>query len=303
MRVLVTGGCGFIGSHIVDALCERGDAVTVIDDLSTGFTDNLHPKAHLAEASILDREALLQVLDDKQAIVHTAALARVVRSVEDPIDTHAVNVTGTLNLLQAARELEIEKFVFSSSSSVVGEQKTHVVSEDMIPRPMSPYALQKLMGEQYATMFARLAGMRVASLRYFNVYGERQVMEGAYALVIGKFLRQRQAGEPLTVYGDGMQTRAYTHVSDVVQANLLALDRDLPAGRNSVLNIGTAVETSVLEVATRVGGEISYIRPNPRGHLEEQRKTANASRARQLLGWEPKVDFDTGMAALLTGVA
>jgi nucleoside-diphosphate-sugar epimerase len=231
--------------------------------------------------------------------VHTAALARVVRSIEDPLGTHAVNVTGTLYLLQLARDQGITKFVYSSSSSAVGEQDTHIVSESMMPRPLSPYALQKLMGEQYATIFARLTGMRIASLRYFNVYGERQLTEGAYALVIGKFLRQRKAGEPLTIYGDGKQTRAYTHVSDVARANLLALDHDLPADTNTILNIGTSRETSVLEVAHRIGGDITFVRPNPRGHLEELRKVADASRAKHLLGWEPKVDFDEGMAKLL----
>jgi UDP-glucose 4-epimerase len=300
MDVLVTGGCGFIGSHVVDALCQRGDRVTVIDDLSTGLRGNLNPEARLVEASILDRKALREALAGVQAILHTAAWARVVRSVEDPVGTHAVNVTGTLEVLQAARDLGIAKFVYSSSSSVVGEQDTHVITEDMTPRPVSPYALQKLMGEQYCTLFARLASMRVTSLRYFNVYGERQLTEGAYALVIGKFLRQRSEGVPLSVYGEGDQTRAYTHVSDIVRANLLALDNDeLPKGDNTILNIGTSQETSVLAVARLIDAEVTHIRPNPRGHLEEFRKVADNSRARQLLGWEPIVDFREGMSRLL----
>ncbi len=157
-------------------------------------------------------------------------MARVERSVTDPIGTHDVNVTGTLNVLRASQLSGVSRVINSSSSSVYGDQSTHLMREDMTPNPMSPYALQKLMGEQYADLFADLFGMTVVSLRYFNVYGPGQQCEGAYSLVIPRFLRMRAEGQPLTVYGDGEQTRSYTHVSDVVAANILAATEELPAG-------------------------------------------------------------------------
>ena len=299
MNYCVTGGCGFIGSHLVDRLVADGHSVSVIDDLSTGSRDNLNPEARFIQASILDGEKLLDALRGADAVFHTAAWARVVRSVEDPVGTHEVNVTGTLKVLQAARELGVPRVVYSSSSSVVGDQESHVVREDMTPKPVSPYALQKWMGEQYAAMFARLFKLSVVSLRYFNVYGPRQLTEGAYALVIGKFMRQKREGETLSVYGDGEQTRAYTYISDVVEANVLAAQAKLSPGEHVVLNIGTAVETSVNEVAERVGGEVERIIPNPRGDLEERRKVADYSRAQKVLGWTPQVSFDEGMKIVL----
>ena len=155
------------------------------------------------------------------------------------------------------------------------------------------------MGEQYASMFARLFSMRIVSLRYFNVYGPRQTTEGAYALVIGKFLRLRDAGEPLTVYGDGEQTRAYTFVADVARANILAAQADIPEGQNLILNIGTTEETSVNEVAEKIGAPVTHIVPNPRGAFEERRKAADYRRAREAIGWQPTVAFDEGMRTVL----
>jgi UDP-glucose 4-epimerase len=299
MNYCVTGGCGFIGSHLVDRLIEDGHAVTILDDFSTGQRANLNPAARLIEGSILDATKVREALSGADAVFHTAAWARVVRSVEDPLGTHAVNVTGTLQVLQMAREQGIKRFVYSSSSSVVGDQDTHVVREDMACRPVSPYALQKYMGEQYVDMFARLFGMSAVSLRYFNVYGPRQLTEGAYALVIGKFMRQKREGEPMSIYGDGEQTRAYTYVADVVEANLKAARVALEPGEHLVVNIGTAVETSVNAVAERIGGEVTRIVPNPRGHLEELRKVADNARARERLGWTPKVSFEEGMNIVL----
>ncbi len=299
MKYCVTGGCGFIGSHLADGLIAAGHEVSVIDDLSTGKRENLNPQARFVQGSILDSGKLLTAMREADAVFHTAAWARVVRSVEDPLGTHEVNVTGALKVLQAARDLGVPRVVYSSSSSVVGEQETHIVREDMSPKPVSPYALQKLMGEQYGAMFARLFGMTVVSLRYFNVYGPRQLTEGAYALVIGKFLRQKRAAEALSIYGDGEQTRAYTFVSDVVRANMLAAQVALEPGAHLSLNIGTAVETSVNEVARRIGGEMNHILPNPRGNLEERRKVADYAKASEVLGWEPTVSFDEGMDIVL----
>jgi len=298
MRCLVTGGCGFIGSHVVDALLDLGHSVVVIDDLSTGEISNLNKNAEFMRGSILDYELVKTATNEVDWVFHLAAWPRVPRSIEDPLGTHNVNVNGTLTLLQAARENLVSKFIYSSSSSVYGDQPTHIMTESMNPNPMSPYALHKLIGEQYATMFARLFSMRIASLRYFNVYGPRQTTEGAYALVIGKFIRMRDAAEPLTVYGDGKQTRAYTFVADVVRANVMAVQADLPSGQNLILNIGTSEETSVNEVAKKVGGEAIHVVPNPRGEFEERRKAADYTKAKSVIGWEPTVTFDEGMRTL-----
>ncbi len=173
------------------------------------------------------------------------------------------------------------------------------MQEDMEPNPRSPYALQKLMGEQYAELFARLHRLTVVSLRYFNVYGPGQPSGGAYALVIPRFLRMKAEGQPLTVYGDGNQTRSYTHVSDVVEANVPAATTPLAAGSHTVLNIGTDVETSVNEIAAIIGGPVRHVVPNPRAEFEEARKAADYSKARSVIGWEPKVPFPEDIGFLM----
>ena len=299
MKSVVTGGCGFIGSHVVDRLVERGDEVVVVDDLATGDIACLNAGARLVGGSVLDAELLREAVEGADRIFHLAALPRVERSMEDPIGTHRVNVDGTLNVLEAARATGAGRFVYASSSSVYGRQDTHLMTEDMTPNPLSPYALQKLIGEQYVSLLAPLYGMTAVSLRYFNVYGPRQPLEGEYALVIGKFLSARRSGTPLTVYGDGEQTRAYSHVYDVVAANLLAAEADVPTGLNTVMNIGSGVETSVNRIASMIGGEVVHVVPNPRGDMEERRKAADWSRAASVLGWEPTITLGEGLAALM----
>ena len=299
MRCVVTGGCGFIGTHLVDRLVNDGHRVIVLDDLSTGNLDGLNPAAEPLYCSVTDGDALAAATDGADVVFHTAAWARIERSVADPVGTHAVNVTGTLNVLRAAQINGVSRVINSSSSSVYGDQPTHLMREDMTPNPKSPYALQKLMGEQYANLYAELFGMTVVSLRYFNVYGPGQSADGAYSLVIPRFLRMREQGQSLTVYGDGNQTRSYTHVSDVVEANILAATAELPAGRHTVLNIGTGQETSVNEIAAAIGGPVRHIVPNPRREFEEARKAADYSRARSLIGWEPRVAFADGITELL----
>ena len=299
MKSVVTGGCGFIGSHVVDRLVERGDDVVVVDDLAAGDAAWLNPDADLVRGSVLDAKLLRRAVDGAGRVFHLAALPRVERSIEDPVGTHRVNVDGTLNVLEAARGAGVGRIVYASSSSVYGLQATHVMSEDMAPNPKSPYALQKLMGEQYAELFAGLFGMSIVSLRYFHVYGPGQPSDGQYALVIPRFLRMRREGNPLTVYGDGEQTRSYTHVSDVVEANLLAAVADLPVGQHIALNIGTGQETSVNDIAAAIGGPVQHIVPNPRREFEEARKAADYSLARSLIRWEPRVTFADGIKDLL----
>lgn len=306
-KVLVVGGAGFIGSNLADALIEKGYEVHVIDDLSTGKEEYINPKILSGEqgefykASILNEGFLdgMFAQNEFDAIFHLAAWPRVPRSIEDPVGTHKVNVDGFLNILQMARKYAVGKVIYSSSSSVYGDQNTPQMVEDMVPNPKSPYALHKLIGEQYATMFSKLFDISIVSLRYFNVYGYRQATEGAYCLVIGKFIQQKKEGLALTVYGDGTQTRAYTHVTDIVNANILALEKDIEKGKNLIVNIGTEREISINEVANMIGGEMSYVIPNPRGDFEEKRKAANPALAKEKLGWEPKVTFEEGMKQLL----
>ena len=295
MKHVVTGGCGFIGSHLVNGLLELGHEVVVVDDLSTNEGRRVNPGATLVEGSVTDLDLVMSATKGADCVFHTAAWARVPRSIDDPVGTHDVNVNGTLNVLQAARENGVGRVVYSSSSSVYGGQDTHVMREDMTPNPKSPYALHKLIGEQYGSMFARLFGMRVVSLRYFNVYGPGQTAEGAYVLVIPHFLKLRDEGRPLTIYGDGRQTRSYTHVFDVVRSNLLAASADLPEGENVALNIGPNEETSVNEIAAMIGGEVEHIFPNPRGEFEELRKSSDCSKAKAMIGWEPQISLSEGI--------
>lgn len=299
MRCLVTGGCGFIGTHLVDRLVRDGHEVIVLDDLSTGSLERLNPSAEPLRGSVTDVDGLVSATEGVDVVFHTAAWARIERSVADPVGTHAVNVTGALNVLRAAQISGVSRVINSSSSSVYGDQSTHLMREDMAPNPKSPYALQKLMGEQYADLFASLFGMTVVSLRYFNVYGPGQPSQGAYSLVIPRFLRMRREGNPLTVYGNGEQTRSYTHVSDVVEANILAATAELPAREHIALNIGTGQETSVNEIAAAIGGPVQHIVPNPRREFEEARKAADCSRAKSAIGWEPRVAFAEGIQALM----
>ena len=299
MKCAVTGGCGFMGSHLVDELVEQGHEVVVVDDFSTGDRSRLNPKATLIEGSITDINLVMSATASTECVFHTAAMPRIMRSVDDPIGTHDTNVNGTLNVLQAARINDVGRVINSSSSSVYGDQSSHVMVETMTPMPKSPYGLQKLMGEQYASLFAEIFNMKIASLRYFNVYGHRQATEGAYTLVIPQFLKLREAGKPLTVYGDGNQTRAYTHISDVVRANMLAASADIIPGNHLVLNIGSAEETSVKDIAKLIDDKIEYVVPNPRGDFEELRKSADYSQASARLGWEPRIPLAEGLRPLI----
>lgn len=287
MLYLVTGGCGFIGSNIVDKLVSEGKDALVVDDLSTGKEENLNKKASFFNEPI--REFVKREVP-VDYIIHTAALPRVPRSVKEPVVTHEANVTETLRLLEYANRVGVKRFVYSSSSSVYGKHRSPEMYEDMSKKPLSPYALQKYMGEEYCELWRELFDLETVILRYFNVWGPRQLTEGAYCLVLGKFLSAWENEEDLTVYGDGKQTRAFTHVSDVARANLLALEYD--DSEHHVFNIGVNKETSVNEIAQYVGGDIEYIVPNPRGEFEERRKFANVERAEKYLGWKPTIFLD-----------
>jgi nucleoside-diphosphate-sugar epimerase len=291
---MVTGGAGFIGSHLADALIEHGWRVRVIDNFATGRREYVNPAAELIEADIRDLASIAKAFDGVDCVFHTAALPRVPLSIEKPIETHMTNVVGTLNVLVAARDAGVRRVVNSGSSSVYGDQAKLPLSEDMTPNPLSPYALQKLTGEQYARLFHRLFGLQTLTLRYFNVYGRRMASEGAYVTVIGMFLRARRDGKPLMIQGDGEQTRDFTHVSDVVRANLLAMDAPVADGR--ALNIGYGRNTSVNQIAAMIGGA-TVNAPSRAGDVRHT--LADVSQATQILGWQPRVPIEQGLSELV----
>lgn len=294
--VAVTGGAGFIGSNLVDALVDAGHQVVVVDDLSTGKHEHLNGSARFVRLDLSQPgPGLAEAFAGMEVVFHTAALPRIQRSIDEPARTHAVNVTGTLNVLLGARAAGVRRVVYSSSSSVYGDQPTLPLHEEMPPNPLHPYAAQKLMGELYCRQLARHFGLQTIALRYFNVYGPRQSMEGAYKLVIGVFLEQRTRGEPLTIDGDGLQTRDFTHVRDVVRANLLAGWNGGMTGWQ-VINIGSGTETTVRRIADLIGGPV--VHRAPRG-FDERFKRADVSRARELLGWTPTVPIERGIAELI----
>ena len=292
--VLVTGGAGFIGSHLTDALLARGMRVRALDNFTTGVRAQLNPAADLIEADIRDAAAIRGAFDDVDCVFHTAARPRVMFSIEHPLEAHLTNVVGTLNVLLAARDAGIRRFIFSGSSSVYGDQPIIPLREAMVPNPLNPYALQKLTSEQYTRLFHRLYGMQTLTLRYFNVYGPRMAIEGAYVTVIGVFLDQRRRGQPLTIHGDGTQTRDFTHVRDVVRANLLAMDSTIADGR--ALNIGRGRNLSVGQIAAMVGGPVVYLERRP---ADARDTLADNAQAREILGWAPEVATEDGIRELM----
>lgn len=292
-KAIVTGGAGFIGSHIADALLGRGFEVHIVDNLSSGKKERVNKSATLHTVDIRDLDALQKVIDGAAYVFHTAALPRVQFSIEHPIETNEVNVGGTLNVLIAAQKANVKKVIYSASSSAYGDQQKLPLFEDMPAQPKSPYGLQKYIGELYCKVWSEVYGLPTVSLRYFNVYGPRLDPDGDYALVIGKFLKQRKAGEPITITGDGEQTRDFTHVYDVVRANILAAETD-SVGAGEVLNIGAGKDVSINTLARLIGGSTVHVEPR----LEPRYSRADMSKAKEVLGWQPEISFEEGVAEL-----
>lgn len=294
-KIIVTGGAGFIGSHLVDALIKRGaQDVHVIDNFSTGRKEHLNSKAILHELDIRDYDAIFPIFQNATFVFHFAALARIQPSIQDPKTAHDINATGTLNVLLASSKNQVRRFVYSASSSAYGNQTEMPLHEDMRAQPLNPYAAQKYFGEIYCRMFSNLYGLETVALRYFNVYGPRQPEDGPYATMIGIFLRQRKQGKSMTIVPDGHQKRDYTHVRDVINANLFAAESPY-VGKGEIINIGTHVNHSVLDVAGLIGGPTVFIEPR----FGEARETlADITRAKQLLNWEPQVKFEAGIREL-----
>ncbi|NLE49943.1 MAG: SDR family oxidoreductase, partial [Chloroflexi bacterium] len=290
---LVTGGAGFIGSHMVSALLDDGHRVRVVDNFSTGKRENL---AHVAdridlhEISITDRAALDKAMDGVDYVFHLAALASVPRSVEDPLASNEHNVTGTLNLLMAAREAGVKRVVYAGSSSAYGNAESEYKSEDMLPLPLSPYAVAKLAAEHYCQVFTEVYGLETVTVRYFNVFGPRQDPLSTYAAVIPKFVTAMLDGQRPVVEGDGHQSRDFTYIANVVHGNLLACHTPGVAGET--FNIAVGGRISLLEMINTLnaimGTDIQpvFIAPRP-GDVKHSR--ASIDKARERLGFEPQV--------------
>jgi len=253
---LITGGAGFIGTNLTKQLLEEGHTVRIIDNYAGGKKEErIQEGAEYIEGDIRDFDMLLRVMDGVDGVFHMAALPRVTFSVEHPLETHDVNVNGTLNVFLAARDAGVKKVVFSSSSSTYGDlpkEMYPVKEEGVVKMPLAPYALHKFIGEQYARIFSSLYGLKTVSLVYFNVYGPYADPNGAYALVIAKFLQQVKNGEPMTICGDGEYYRDYTHVSDIVRANILAMTSDT-VGKGETINIGNDNPHSVNDIVKLIG--------------------------------------------------
>lgn len=296
---LVTGGAGFIGSHIVEALLEKGEKVIVVDNFITGKKKNILSvldSIELIEGDIRDKSLMDDLCSRSDIVFHQAALRSVPRSVDDPMSTNDYNITGTLNLLMAAKDAGVKRVVYASSSSAYGNTPELPKKEDQRPLPISPYAVSKLTGEHYCRAFSRTFTLETVSLRYFNVFGPRQDPESKYAAVVPIFARQALEKKPLTVHGSGKQSRDFTYVRNVASANLLAAEAKGVSGE--VFNIACGNRYSVLDIAGEImkntGAKVP-LKHLPRRKGDVEHTQANISKARKMLGYKPEVDFHRGM--------
>ena len=308
-RILVTGGAGFIGSNLVEALLARGDEVVVVDDFSTGRRENLAPFAGdprftLIEGDIRDENVCREAVAGVDCVLHEAARGSVPRSIDDPVNATSINVGGFVNLLYAAHRAKVRRFVYASSSSVYGDSPRLPKVEDDCGRPLSPYAATKQADELFAENFRAVYGVEAAGLRYFNVFGRRQDPRGGYAAVIPKFAAALLKHERPVIYGDGTQSRDFTHVDNVVHANLLALDTPLPEREKAVCNVACGVRLTLNELFAALREELAAFDPAVRGIEPEYaaprrgdvpHSLASIDRARELLGYVPCVDVREGL--------
>jgi len=297
-KVVVTGGAGFIGSHLAEELARRGYRVIILDDLTTGRMENIErltkqDNAQFTQGSITSFSLLKELFQGAAYVFHQAALPSVPRSVKDPLATNEVNITGTLNVLLAARDNKVRKVIYASSSSVYGATPTLPKREDMVPRPQSPYAVSKLAGEYYCQAFQEVYGLATVCLRYFNVYGPRQNPDSQYAAVIPRFIKSAAEDSPLTIFDDGEQTRDFTFIADVVAANILAAE----SSASGVFNIGRGKSTTINELAGLVikfaGNNVKPIHQESReGDIRDS--LADISKAKAF-GYEPTYNLEEGL--------
>lgn len=302
---VVTGGAGFIGSHLAERLLRDGHRVRIVDNFVTGKRENVQrlmtpewrDRLTVHEISVTERDALPAIFAGADYVLHQAALPSVPRSIDDPITTHEFNVTGTLNVLLAARDAGVKRVAYAASSSAYGDIEGEFKTEDMPPRPLSPYGVSKLAGEYYCAAFTQVYGLETVALRYFNVFGPRQDETSHYAAVIPKFITAMLDGQPPVIYGDGLQSRDFTYIDNVVHGNLLALR--VPDAAGQVMNLATGGRVTLLDLVDKLnrllGTSFTPIHTEPRaGDIKHSR--AGVEKARTLLGFAPVVDFDEGLA-------
>lgn len=299
-KCLVTGGAGFIGSNIVDALVSRGDQVRILDDLSTGKIENLadvRDKVELIQADLRDTAAVRKAVEGVDYVFHLAALRAVLRSVDNPLETNDVNVTGTLNLLIAAREAKVKRVISTSSSSIYGDNEEYPITENARPNPLSPYAASKIMGEYYCNIFTQLYGLETVSLRYFNVFGPRQNPESVYSAVIPIFIDCLLKGKSPEIHWDGKQSRDFSFVDNVVHGNLRAAEAKGVAGES--FNIACHEEFSVLDIFNNLKDilKIKDIEPTfkPKRAGDVRRTFADISKAQKMLDFKVQTRFRDGL--------
>ena len=299
MRYVVTGGAGFIGSNTVDELVRRGASVVVLDDLSAGKEENLaevRNKISFIKGSINDLEAVRRTMHEADYVLHLAARTSVPRSIKDPLETNRVNIEGTLNVLVAARDAKVKRVVLAASSSAYGETPVLPKVETMQPQPISPYGVTKYVGELYAQMFGRVYGLQNVSLRYFNVFGPRQDPGSPYSGVLSKFCTAFLEQTEPVVFGDGEQTRDFTYIENVVQANLSACEAPAASGR--VINVGTGDRISLnqtLQLLREISGNSLEARYDPAREGDIRDSQADLTLSRELLNYEPTVNFAEGL--------
>ena len=300
-RVLVTGGGGFIGSNLTEALLKQGHRVRVLDDFSTGKRENLvfdqpYPSLEIIEGDIRDFNLCQKATENIEYVFHQAALPSVQRSVEDPLTSHAVNAGGTLNILLAAKEAGVRRLIYASSSSVYGDTPTLPKTEEMPPHPLSPYALQKYIGERYGQLFFELYGLETVSLRYFNIFGPKQDPLSIYSAVIPRFIDALLGGHPPIIFGDGEQSRDFTYVENVVQANLLSMSAEHLGGE--VINIACGKRTSLNQLLNIlqeiIGSKVSPLYEEPRKG-DVKHSLADIRKGKRFLNYEPKIEIEAGL--------
>jgi nucleoside-diphosphate-sugar epimerase len=290
---VVTGGAGFIGSNLVHALVTEGWETRIIDKNPAFRRASLPKEAILHVLDIRATSKIEPIFNGADVVFHTAAMPRVPVSIEEPIETTDENIMGTVSVLATATKAKVRRIVYSSSSSSYGNQQTLPLTEDMPVDPLHPYGVQKYAGELFMKIWPHVYGIETVSLRYFNVYGPGLDPNGAYALAVGKFITARKEGKPITIYGDGTVTRDFTHVSDVVRANLLAAESD-KVGNGEAINIGAGRNVTIQYLAELFGGPIEYGPPR----IEAHDSRAGIAKAKELLGWEPAVALEEGITEL-----
>lgn len=308
--VLITGGAGFIGSNLIEVLLTQNNKVVCLDNLSTGKQENIIPfldnkNFSFIEGDIRNPETCAEAVKEIEFVLHQAALGSVPRSIKDPITTNSVNIDGFLNMLVASKDASVRRFVYAASSSTYGDHPTLPKVENQIGKPLSPYAVTKYVNELYAEVFYKTYGLESIGLRYFNVFGKRQDPEGAYAAVIPKFIKQLLNGESPIINGDGLTSRDFTYIDNVVQINQLAAITDNPNAIDTVYNVAYGANASLNDLVTLLKSLLSADNPTiadieviygPERAGDVKHSLANIDKARKLLGYNPDIDFASGLA-------